>query len=121
MSATTTTVPAKTDGAMIEIENAIIAVMPLLSVLMAGKLTPLNVTIQDEIKNLSDEAKAFIVEAKAALDGGQTSHPALVKVESMIAAGLTGMGISLPDENTFFTHMAAVVTDLAAAVSPAAA
>lgn len=115
-----TTAPAISPATWATINTVAATAESLISIMLAGRLTGINTSVQGEVQVIGADANAIIDEVKAALDKQETSNPAVATLLEGVVNTVKNLGIQIPQEDALFAALHQVVTDLQGALVPAA-
>ncbi len=105
---TTTTAPALT-----AVEQTLLASLPgLIGMAFAGKLAPVNLTVQTGLITANTDAAAEVADLQAKLDGFEASNPLLAAAMSAFKQIASVLGLALPSEDAIFAGVKAAAGDV---------
>nr|WP_321985307.1 hypothetical protein [uncultured Lichenicoccus sp.] len=108
MSTTTTAAPAMT-----AVEQTLLASLPgLIGMAFAGKLAPVNVTVQTGLVTAGTDAAAEVDELHSKLDTLEASNPLITASIAAFHQIASVLGLALPSEDAVFAGVKAAAGDV---------
>ncbi len=105
---TTTTAPAMT-----AVEQTMLASLPgIIGLAFAGKLAPVNLTVQTGLVTANTDAAAELADLQAKLDSFEASNPLMAASISAFHQIATVLGLKLPSEDEVFAGVKAAAGDV---------
>ena len=117
---TTTTAPAL-PSTVTTIESTVFASLPgMIGLLAAGKLGPINATVQADLVSADSVAAEAIDKLHAELDTLEASNPLVVQAIACFKQIVNVLGLELPPEDQVVAAVKEAVHDVLAGLKPAA-